>query len=189
MGSSVFKKAAIPNYMSGGLFIGRFQPFHLGHLEAVKFILSKEPAVIIAVGSAQYSHTPENPFTAGERVEIIQRTLRGSGIDLTRCSIIPVPDIGEHRLWVSRVISFCPPFKKVYSNNGLVKILFEEAGFDVEPVPFFNRQVYVATEIRKMMATGGGWRTLLHPSAVEYLESIDCERRLAIIMKEAGPDR
>jgi nicotinamide-nucleotide adenylyltransferase len=174
--------------MAGGLFVGRFQPFHLGHLEAVRYILSREHSVIIAVGSAQYSHTPENPFTAGERIELIHRTLKGSGIDISRCYIIPVPDIGEHRLWVSRVISFCPVFKRVYSNNGLVKLLFVEAGFEVEPVPFYNRQVYVATEIRKMMATGGGWRTLLHPAAVEYLESIECEKRLAIIMREASPD-
>ncbi|MEM3079801.1 MAG: adenylyltransferase/cytidyltransferase family protein, partial [Thermoproteota archaeon] len=52
---------------SRGLFIGRFQPFHLGHLKAVEYIINRVDEVIIGIGSAQYSHTLENPFTAGER--------------------------------------------------------------------------------------------------------------------------
>lgn len=170
------------------MFIGRFQPFHLGHLEAVKQILTREDSVIVAIGSAQYSHTMDNPFTAGERVEMIYRTLISAGVESERFFLIPIPDIGEHRLWVSRVVSFCPAFQTVYSNNNLVKILFEEAGFRVEPVPYYNRQVYVATEIRAMMASGGDWRSLLHPEAVKYLDSIQCERRLAAIALEKGPN-
>ncbi|EQD45121.1 nicotinamide-nucleotide adenylyltransferase, partial [mine drainage metagenome] len=47
--------------------VGRFQPFHNGHLHVIKEILSQYSSVIIGIGSAQYSHTMENPFTAGER--------------------------------------------------------------------------------------------------------------------------
>ncbi|MCS6784746.1 MAG: nicotinamide-nucleotide adenylyltransferase, partial [Candidatus Caldarchaeum sp.] len=120
--------------MRRGLFIGRFQPFHLGHLKVVEHILASQQEVVIGVGSAQYSHTLDNPFTAGERIEIISRTLKQS-VGLDRVFIVPIPDIGEHRLWVSRVISFCPEFQTVYSNNSLVQILFQEAGFRVESVP------------------------------------------------------
>ena len=166
-----------------GFFIGRFQPFHLGHLKAVEYILGREDEVIIGIGSAQYSHTFENPLTAGERIECIQRTLKASGIGLDRCFIVPVPDIGEHRLWVSRVESFCPSFQTVYSNNGLVKVLFEERGYRVEPVPFFNREKYVATEIRHIIASGGEWKHLVHEAAYEYLIGIGIERRLRGIMQ------
>ncbi|MEM4294555.1 MAG: nicotinamide-nucleotide adenylyltransferase, partial [Candidatus Caldarchaeum sp.] len=121
--------------MKRGLFIGRFQPFHMGHLKAVDYILEREDECIVGVGSAQYSHTVENPFTAGERIEVIHRSLKSSGVDLARCFIIPIPDIGEHRLWVSRVVSMCPLFQTIYSNNSLVRVLFEEQGFRVEPVP------------------------------------------------------
>ncbi|MEM1964558.1 MAG: nicotinamide-nucleotide adenylyltransferase [Candidatus Caldarchaeum sp.] len=169
--------------MRRGIFIGRFQPFHLGHLEAVKYILSREDECIIAVGSAQFSHTVENPFTAGERIETIHRTLKPSGVDMSRCHVIPVPDIGEHKLWVSRVVSFCPAFQTVYSNNSLVKILFEEWGYRVEGVPFFDRNRLMGTEIRKLMAQSGDWRSRLHPDAVRYLESIRCEERLAVLLK------
>ena len=45
------------------LYIGRFQPFHLGHLHIVKYILEVSKEVIIAIGSSG-SHTVHNPFTA-----------------------------------------------------------------------------------------------------------------------------
>ncbi|MDW8084589.1 MAG: nicotinamide-nucleotide adenylyltransferase [Candidatus Caldarchaeum sp.] len=167
--------------MRRGLFIGRFQPFHLGHLKVVQHILGLEDELIIAVGSAQYSHTVDNPFTAGERIEIIRKTLKNS-VDVDRVLIIPIPDIGEHRLWVSRVISFSPEFQTVYSNNSLVKILFEEAGYRVEPVPFFDRERMMGREIRKLISSGGDWRSRLHPEAVKYLEKIGAEKRLASIL-------
>uniref|UniRef100_A0A7C5Y9W2 Nicotinamide-nucleotide adenylyltransferase n=1 Tax=Caldiarchaeum subterraneum TaxID=311458 RepID=A0A7C5Y9W2_CALS0 len=169
--------------MKRGLFIGRFQPFHLGHLKVVEHILQNEDEVIIGVGSAQYSHTFENPFTTGERIEIIRKTLKTT-VGLDRFFIITIPDIGEHRLWVSRVVSFCPEFQTVYSNNSLVKVLFEEAGYTVKSVPFFDREKMMGREIRKLISTGGDWRSRLHPEAVKYLEKIGAEKRLAAIITD-----
>src|SRR3970040_1541422 len=64
------------------LWIGRFQPFHLGHLSMAKRILAEVDELVIGIGSAQYSHTPENPFTAGERLthsgtEVRRRMVEG----------------------------------------------------------------------------------------------------------------
>jgi nicotinamide-nucleotide adenylyltransferase len=56
-----------------GVFPGRFQPFHLGHLEIVKWALEKVDELIIVIGTAQESHTIVNPFTAGERMIMINR--------------------------------------------------------------------------------------------------------------------
>lgn len=50
-----------------GLLIGRFQPFHLGHLEAILFGLSKVENLWIGIGSSNKSHEMKNPFTADER--------------------------------------------------------------------------------------------------------------------------
>jgi len=61
--------------ISRGLYVGRFQPFHLGHLHAIKYVLSQVDEVIIVIGSAQYSHRLDNPFTAGERVTMVRRAL------------------------------------------------------------------------------------------------------------------
>ncbi len=72
-----------------GLMIGRFQPFHIGHLKSIEQILNEVDEIIIAIGSAQYSHSMNNPFTAGERVMMVHAALREYNFDLSRVFIIP----------------------------------------------------------------------------------------------------
>src|SRR3989442_15088954 len=65
---------------SRALFVGRFRPFHKGHLAMAKRSLAKHDDLIIGIGSAQYSHTGENPFTAAARLAMLQRAVDGEGI-------------------------------------------------------------------------------------------------------------
>ena len=58
-----------------GIYIGRFSPFHNGHLESIKNILTQVDEVIIVVGSAQLCYQIQNPFTAGERITMIKLAL------------------------------------------------------------------------------------------------------------------
>ncbi|MDY6764546.1 MAG: adenylyltransferase/cytidyltransferase family protein, partial [Halobacteria archaeon] len=58
-----------------GFFVGRFQPFHRGHLHFTEEISTEVEGVIVGIGSAQESHTQHNPFTAGERVSMITKAL------------------------------------------------------------------------------------------------------------------
>ncbi|RLG60344.1 nicotinamide-nucleotide adenylyltransferase, partial [Candidatus Geothermarchaeota archaeon] len=89
--------------MVTGALIGRFQPFHLGHLHAIKYCLRSVSDLVIILGSALTSHTLKNPFTARERIQMISLALSEAGISRERYIIIPVPDIGKHSLWVSLV--------------------------------------------------------------------------------------
>ncbi|MCQ4350098.1 MAG: adenylyltransferase/cytidyltransferase family protein, partial [Sulfolobales archaeon] len=61
--------------MRRALFPGRFQPIHLGHIEVIKWTLEKFDEIIIVIGSSQESHTIMNPFSAGERIEMIRKAL------------------------------------------------------------------------------------------------------------------
>ncbi|NOJ30155.1 MAG: nicotinamide-nucleotide adenylyltransferase, partial [Nitrososphaeraceae archaeon] len=49
------------------LIAGRFQPFHLGHLELVKQAKINFKEIIIVIGSSQFNHLFKDPFTSGER--------------------------------------------------------------------------------------------------------------------------
>ncbi|MCS4542145.1 MAG: nicotinamide-nucleotide adenylyltransferase, partial [Euryarchaeota archaeon] len=104
-----------------GLIIGRYQPFHLGHIKVITEIMNEIEELIIGVGSAQYSHTLQDPFTAGERILMIKKALYESKIPRERYYIIPIPDVNQHALWVARTESLTPPFEVVYSHNPLVK--------------------------------------------------------------------
>ena len=161
-----------------GLFVGRFQPFHLGHLSVVKHILEKVDRLIIAIGSSQYSHTLENPFSGGERLTMLKLALDEAGIPTNRYLLIPIPDLNVHKLWVPHVVSQTPEFQTVFSNEPLTVALFQEAGFKVEAVPFFNREVYSATEIRKRILSSQDWPSLVPRSVALFIKEIKGEKRL-----------
>lgn len=169
--------------VSRALYVGRFQPFHLGHLEAVKYILRNSPEVIIVIGSAQHSHTLENPFTAGERAMMVRLALDEAEIDPSSYFIIPVTDLDIHGIWVSHVVSFVPSFDVVYTNEPLTKRLFIESGFTVVSIPFFSRDVCSATEIRRRMLRDENWEDLIPKSVVEFVRGIDGVKRLQELAK------
>lgn len=165
------------------LYPGRFQPFHLGHLEAVRMILESASEVIIMIGSALQSHTLKNPFTAGERATMVKLALDEAKIDPAKYHIIPVTDLEIHGIWVSHVCSLVPKFEVVYSNEPLTRRLFIEAGFNVEVIPFYKRQICSATEIRKRMLRDKSWKTLLPKSVANYIKEIQGVQRLRDLMK------
>ena len=118
------------------LLIGRFQPFHNGHLEVVKSIAKECDRLIIGIGSAQLSHTFENPFTAGERHLMISRAFHDEGLD--NFFLVPIVDIYRYSVWVAHVASLVPPFESVYTNNPLTRRLFVEAGYKVRNAPMLR---------------------------------------------------
>lgn len=169
--------------VSRALYVGRFQPFHLGHLEAVKYILRNSRELIIVVGSAQHSHTLENPFTAGERAMMVRLALDEAGIDPSRYFIIPVTDLDISGLWVSHVNMFVPSFNIVYTNEPLTRRLFVESAFKVVPIPFFKREICSATEIRRRMLRDEDWEELIPNSVIKFIREIDGVKRLQELAK------
>lgn len=161
-----------------GLLIGRYQPFHLGHLHCIQHVLRKLPEVIIAIGSAQFSHTLHNPFTAGERLTMIRLAMDEAKIDPSKYYIIPIRDLRIHDLWVAHVVSQTPRFEVVFSNEPVTSRLFKEAGFRVEPLPFYDREAYSATEIRERLVRGENWDKLVPVSVAAYIKSIFGDERL-----------
>jgi len=161
-----------------GAYIGRFQPFHYGHLAALKWILKREREVVLVIGSAQYSHAIKNPFTLGERIEMIWSVLKKEGF-LDRVIIVGVPDTdGQHSLWVRLVETYAPPFDNVYSNDPLTRLLFEEAGYRVFSIPFFEREKYSATNVRKLIVSGEKWEDLVPEPVAEIIKNIRGDERL-----------
>lgn len=110
------------------LYIGRFQPFHLGHLDAIKQILAHEKKVIIAIGSAEDYGTPKNPFTTSERYALIEEGLKKAKITKSKYCIIPIRDINNEPEWVEHVKRLAPEFGNVWTGSPIVKKLFTANG-------------------------------------------------------------
>jgi nicotinamide-nucleotide adenylyltransferase len=171
-------KAVNSTMVTRGLYVGRFQPFHLGHLNAIKDVLKEVEELIIVIGSAQYSHNSSNPFTAGERLVMIRRALQEAGIDSSKVWIVPVPDVHLHMLWVSALEGYTPRFNVVYSNEPLTRRLFMEAGYKVKSIRFFERKLYTSTLIREKMLKDESWTTLVPKSVADFIIEIDGVNRL-----------
>jgi nicotinamide-nucleotide adenylyltransferase len=161
-----------------GLYVGRFQPFHLGHLGAIKTVLNEIDELVVVIGSAQYSHKPTNPFTAGERLVMIRHALQEAKVDYSRLWIVPVPDVHLHMLWVSALEGYTPKFNTVFSNEPLTRRLFMEAGYKVRNIEFFDRQIYMSTLIREKMLQGDSWTELVPKSVADFILEIDGVNRL-----------
>jgi len=166
-----------------GLFVGRFQPFHLGHLGAIKDVLGEVDEIVIVIGSAQYSHTVNNPFTAGERLVMVSRALEEAGINFSRVWIVPVPDVHLHMMWVSSVEGYTPKFDVAYSNEPLSTRLLMEAGYRVKTIRFHERKLYSSTGIRERMLKGESWETLVPKSVAAFIKEIDGINRLRDLTK------
>lgn len=74
-----------------GLYIGRFQPIHVGHESIIRRMLLECDHVIIAIGSAQESGTMRNPFSFEQRMDLICNVFYREVIH-AKISIIPIND-------------------------------------------------------------------------------------------------
>ena len=155
-----------------GLFIGRFQPFHYGHLATVKLALENVKLLYIIVGSSQKSHESRNPFTAGERIMMIRSALMEEKIDPSRYLILPIPDAIGHAIWTAFIDQVVPRYEVVYSNDSLTLQLFREKGVEAIEPPLFRRPKYSATQVRKRIMDGGDWKSLVPPSVAKMIEEI-----------------
>jgi len=164
--------------MKRGLYVGRFQPFHNGHKAVIEQIAKEVDELIIAIGSAQMSHEIKHPFTAGERILMITRSLSHLKIPLY---IIPIEDINRNAVWVSHLKSHVPPFNEVYSSNPQVVRLFQEDGYNVKSIPMVQRESLSGTCVREQILKDGDWKSLVPSEVVEILEEIDGINRLKSI--------
>ena len=155
-----------------GILIGRMQPVHNGHIQVIESILDEVDEIIIGIGSAQLSHSLKDPFTAGERVVMMNQALADIGVDSSRYYIIPMQDINFNALWVSHVKMLTPPFSVVYSGNPLVKQLFAEEGYEVKQPPLYDRLHLSGTEVRNRIIEDKNWQELVPDATVKLINEI-----------------
>ena len=158
------------------LYIGRFQPFHNGHLEVIRDIAGRFDDIVIAIGSAELSHTLDNPFTAGERHLMIHRSLEEEGVH--NYYLVPIRDINRYSTWVAHVETLVPPFDVLFTNNPLTRRLFKEKGYKVSNPPIYSRDIFSGKAIREAIISGGEWEGSVPAPVAATLSEIGGIERL-----------
>ncbi|MCY1156213.1 MAG: cytidyltransferase-related enzyme [Nitrososphaera sp.] len=175
-----------------GLMLGRFQPFHRGHLALTKQILSECDELLIIIGSAQFNFIDKDPFSAGERVLMIHEALKEAGVDLSRCYIIPVANDENNARWLAYIRSMVPPFDVLYSGNDFVKYLArsQDSSIVIEDPMFAEINEYNGTNIRRLMQEGKPWEHLVPPAVAKVIQQVGGIVRINMLARsDSNPQR
>ena len=162
-----------------GLLIGRFQPFHLGHLGALQFALSKVDKLWLGLGSSNKSITKNNPFSAEERKQMILSSIDDSMKN--KITIYFIPDVDNHVKWIEKIDTIVPKFDIVFSNDPLTDHLYSKRTVQVISIPFLKRDQLSGTRIRNLIKSDQKWDDLIPNGTKIILENLDVKNRLEIL--------
>lgn len=142
------------------VFIGRFQPFHLGHAKVIETALELAEKVIVLIGSSNRARSYYNPFTYDERKSVIRDWyLKDCGhLDDVRLTICPLNDHCNDTGWVTEVQEIANNHTLPTDNIGLIGHgkdnssyylgLFPQWG-SVDVAAFTDRRLFNATDVRR----------------------------------------
>lgn len=100
------------------LYIGRFQPFTSGHLDAIEQIREQGVTrLIIGVGSCQEMRTTSNPYSYEERKKMILSVVPDA-------TVVPIPDFNNKKWWKKYIDTMLPPYDIVFTNNDYTASVF-----------------------------------------------------------------
>jgi len=159
-----------------GLLIGRFQPFHLGHLDALRFALSKVDKLWVGLGSSNKPIEKNNPFSAEERKKMILSSIDDS--IRNKIEIYFIPDFEDHIKWAEHIDTIVPKFDIVFTNDEMTKHLYSKRQTKVDVIPFTKRDALSGTNIRDLILSDQPWEELVPDGTRNFLNEINAKQRL-----------
>ena len=159
-----------------GLLIGRFQPFHLGHLDALHYALSKVDKLWIGLGSSNKPLQKNNPFSADELKKMILSSIDES--IRNKIEIFSIPDFEDHKKWVEHIDTIVPKFDIVFTNDEMTKYLYSKRNTSVFSIPFTERNVLSGTHIRDLIISDQPWEKLVPEGTKKFLTETNAQERL-----------
>lgn len=170
-----------------GLFIGRFQPLHHGHIYVIKKILKNYNQIKIGIGSSQISHTFNDPFTGDERKSFIEAALKKRQISQKKYKIYQIPDIFNAKLWVNHAISIVGNFNILFSNSDWVRTLFQNEGYSLGNKITIFKNKYNGNQIRNLIRENNDkWKSLVPKEVRIQIEKFDGINRIKLYSKKAN---
>lgn len=115
------------------VFIGRFQPFHLAHMQTIEIALQQSHYVVLALGSAQMERNIKNPFLAIEREQMILSNF--SLEEQKRIRFVHVVDVYNDEKWVKQVKSLVNGVIEPNSKVGLIGHFKDESSYYLRLFP------------------------------------------------------
>jgi nicotinamide-nucleotide adenylyltransferase len=161
----------MPKKFGTGLFIGRFQPFHNGHMHAIRDAGSLCNELVVGVGSAQKSRTTDNPLPASVRIRIIKSALKESAAIKAKIMFLEIPDFHDNERWFAYIRKKVPKLDVVFSGNPIVKTIFRGHDIQVIAPKWYNRADLSGTKVRAVIRRSGKWERMVPKGAVSVIKA------------------
>lgn len=151
-----------------GLVVGRFQPFHKGHLYLFKKSLTACNKIIIAVGSSNINNE-DNPLSYRTRVKMLKKVISEERIAYKVIKIVSSPDHPSDDVWFNKLLKNAGKFDVAFGNNGWTNDILEKAGYKVIKIPFLDRKIYQGVFIRKLFIENKKWENRVPKYLTEFI--------------------
>ncbi|MGI5828206.1 MAG: nicotinamide-nucleotide adenylyltransferase [Patescibacteria group bacterium] len=161
-----------------GLFIGRFQPFHLGHLSALRQGLEQVEKIILVIGSANQNFSLQNPLTITERMSLVKKVIVKEKLSTTIPTVIPFNDHPDNLFWLDSLIKSIPPFDVVIGNNNLVTVLTKYRNYPQFHPKLTKREKLQGVVIRENILKSKSWENYVPQYTLPLLKKFKLSERL-----------
>ncbi len=166
------------------LLYGRFQPFHKGHVSIARWAYDNLgiDEMVFLVGMASESYTQRNPFTAGERIEMIRLSYKDENLPLETLITATIPTLETNIGNTVYVLSYVPRVDYIISGNPIISKIFSDFGLNVIKPPAFRRESWRGEIIRYLMVRGDpAWRNHVTPSVAKFIDDIGGVERIRML--------
>ncbi|MBI2622070.1 adenylyltransferase/cytidyltransferase family protein [Candidatus Microgenomates bacterium] len=153
-----------------GLIIGRFQPFHNGHLYLIKKALTLVDGLTIGVGSTNVIN-PDNPWSYSLRKKMLELVFEKENWRDRLIKIVDIPDTPDDNEWLKLTLERTGQFDVSIGNNEWVNGIFEGAGIPVARITFYKRYILEGEKIRQLMRNGKKWQDRVPPYLLNLIEN------------------
>lgn len=156
------------------LFIGHFQPYHLGHHLVISGMTKIAGKIIVGVmGNAK---SKEQPFTMQERKEMMQRALQADDIiPMFDVNFVELPDFENSAKWADNVLELAGKVDRLWTGDEEMKAAFKGKVEiqNIKEVPGIR-----SADIRDLISKGGDWEEKVPQDVLRYINEIEGAARL-----------
>lgn len=149
--------------------VARWRPVHLGHVPVLRGLCDAADHALIGIGSAN-RYNARNPFTLDETIDMI-RLILGKRDNYT---LIPIDDLDDGPRWRLLILDIFGSLDAFFTANPYVANLMRGDYNVLHPIKLVPKEARVrvdGTMVRRAMARGDTWRSLVPDEVAEYIEA------------------
>jgi nicotinamide-nucleotide adenylyltransferase len=159
--------------MKIGVYCGRFNPPHKGHLALIKRLKGKVGRLVIVIGCSELRNQKRNPFSGSERKRMLEAYLKELGI--RGVQVVNLSNRGPYSHAIKNLLGKYGGFDVLFNDNKTVARLI---GKRAKVVSFKRIGTVSSTMIRDRIAHGGEWESLTGKSVARLIRRFDGVRRI-----------